>query len=76
MTKNEQIKILKRTENSKSDSQSNFVDLEDNSDNISKIIEIEEEEVIDCSQLSIINVTSVVKGNEQCKNYEVKIEND
>ena len=52
LTKNEQIKILKRTKNLTSDSQTNFADIEDDYDNIS---EIEEEEVVDCSQLSVIN---------------------
>ena len=37
LTKSEQIKILKRTENSKLDSQFNFVDIDDNSDSISEI---------------------------------------
>ena len=37
LTKNEQINILKRTKTSKFDSQSNFVDLEDNSDTMSEI---------------------------------------
>ena len=53
LTKTKKIKILKKTKNSISDSQHNFADIEDNSDNIN---EIEEEEVVDYSQLSVINV--------------------
>ena len=59
----EQIKILKKTENLIFNSQHNFSDIEDDSDNIS---EIEEEENVNCSQLSVINVTSMAKGKEIC----------
>ncbi|XP_023738187.1 uncharacterized protein LOC111886187 [Lactuca sativa] len=45
LNKSEQIKNFKRTENSKSNSQSNFVDIEDNFDSFSEISEIEEEKV-------------------------------
>ena len=59
LTKNEQVKILNMTENSTLGSQQNFVDIEDNSDNIS---EIEAVKCLDCSRLSVINVNSLAKG--------------
>lgn len=46
LTNNEQIKILKRIENSTLDSRNKFVDIEDDSDDMS---EIETEEILDCS---------------------------
>ncbi|XP_052622721.1 uncharacterized protein LOC128128007 [Lactuca sativa] len=73
LTKSEQIKILKKTENSISDSYSNFSDIDDNSDNISLISDIED---VDCCQLSIINVTSKSRGKEIFKNSNVKIDTD
>ena len=41
LTKNEQIKILKKTETLTLDSQLIYADLDDNSDNVSEISEIE-----------------------------------
>ena len=73
LTKNEQIKILKRTENSTSDSQNNFADIEDDYHDMN---EIEAEEVVDCSQLSVINVTYIAKGKEKCNDSLVKIDTD
>lgn len=72
LTKDEQVKILKRTKHSKLDSQLNFADIDENSDNLSEISEIEEEESIDCSQLSIINITSKAKGKEIVNDSMVK----
>ena len=69
LNKNEKLKILKRTENLTSDSQTNFAYIEDNSDNIS---EIGEEEAVDCSKLSVINVTSINMGKEKCDESLVK----
>ncbi|XP_052624916.1 uncharacterized protein LOC128132402 [Lactuca sativa] len=63
--------VLKRTKNLKFDSQSNYADIEDDSNDIS---EIEEEEVIGCSQLSVINVTSMAKGKEKGDDYKVKVD--
>lgn len=65
--------FLKRTENSTSDSQTNFTDIKDDSYNIS---EIEEEEVVDCSKLYVINVTSINKGKEKCDESLVKNNTD
>ena len=71
LNNNEQIKILKRTENSKSDSHTNFVDIEDDSYDIS---EIEDEEVVECSQFSVINVTSMVNDKEKCNDSTFKVD--
>lgn len=76
LIKSEQIKILKRTENSKLDSQSKFSYIDDNSDSFSEISEIEEEEIIDYSQLSVINVTSKSKGKEICDDSMVEDNTD
>lgn len=70
LTKNEQFKILKRTENSTSNSQNNFADIENDYDDMS---EIEVEEVVSYSQLSVINVTSLVEGKEKCNDSLIKI---
>ena len=59
LTKTEQVKILNMTETLALDSHQNFAYIEDESDNIS---EIEEVEIVDCSQLTVINVTSMSKG--------------
>ena len=71
LTVNEQIKILKKTENSTSDSQNNFADIEDDN-----ICEIEVKEVVDCSQLSFINVKSLAKGKEKCHDLNIKVDKD
>ena len=76
LTNNEQIKILKKIETSALDSQHNFADVDDNSDNVSEISEIEEEEEIDCSKLSVINITSKVKGKETLVDSIVKVDTD
>ena len=39
-------------------------------------IEIKEEETVDCSKLSLINVTSVVKGKEICHDSMEKVNNN
>ena len=64
LTKSEQVKILKKTENSTLASQFNYADIDENSDKVSEIIETEEEEEVYCSQLSIVNITSKIKGKE------------
>nr|KAJ0207989.1 hypothetical protein LSAT_V11C500266000 [Lactuca sativa] len=76
LTKNEQVKILKKTKTSTLDSQFNYADVNDNSDNVSEISEIEKEEEVDCSQLSIINITSKIKSKEIIVDSIVKDEND
>ena len=62
---------MKRTEKSKSNSQSYFANIEDDYDDIS---EIKEEDVIDCPQLSDINVTSMAKGKEKCNDSKDKVD--
>ncbi|XP_052619531.1 uncharacterized protein LOC111895070 [Lactuca sativa] len=69
-------KILKKTETSTLDSQNNYADVDNNSDNMSEISEIEEEEEIDCSKLSVINITSKVKGKEILANSIVKVDTE
>ena len=63
------MQILKRTENQTSDSQTNFADIENDSDNIS---EIEEEEVVGYTKLYVINATSINKGKVKCDESLVK----
>ena len=58
------------TETSTLESQQNFAHIEDDSDNIS---EIEEEETVECSQLSFINVNSMPKANEICYDSMEKV---
>ena len=70
LSKTEQIKIMKKTKNSTLDSQQNFLDVEDDSDNIS---EMEEEEIVECSQLFLINITSMAKGKEICRDSLEKV---
>ena len=62
LTKNEEVKILNMTKNSTYDYQQNFVDIKYDSDNIS---DIEVEESVNYSRLSIINVNSMAKGKEK-----------
>ncbi|XP_052622370.1 uncharacterized protein LOC128127731 [Lactuca sativa] len=67
------IRILKKIENSTSNSESNFVDIENNSDNISEISDLED---VDFSQLSVINVANSFKGKDKCEDLLVKIDTD
>ena len=73
LTKTEQIKISKKIKNLTFDSHHNFVDIEDDSDNISGI---EEEETVDCFQLFVINVTSMAKGKKICNDSLEKVNTD
>ncbi|KAL7585209.1 hypothetical protein Lser_V15G45873 [Lactuca serriola] len=61
LSKNEQMKISNKIENSTQSTQQNFADIEDDFDNIS---EIEEEECVDFSKLFVIKITSLAKSKE------------
>nr|KAJ0185473.1 hypothetical protein LSAT_V11C900478370 [Lactuca sativa] len=65
-----QAMILNMTEKSTFDSQQNFTDIVEDYDNIN---EIEAEESVDCSQLSVINVNLMVKGKEICHDSMSKV---